>query len=97
MNSDNPILNSPYEEPLLHYSTSPDGSLNYNDIRKGRRIYTPDIQVMPTRQGPQENIFEVNDLKELYNGHIINLCRAEVGKWRNEKYHKENLLKLLFG
>ena len=68
MQSDNPILNSPYEEPLLHYNTAPDGSLNYNDIRKGRRIYSPDIQVIPTRQGPQENIFGVNDLKELYNG-----------------------------
>ncbi len=61
MNSENPILKSPYEEPLFHYATDKDGSLNYYDIRKGRRIFTPDIQVMPTKQGLQPSIFEVND------------------------------------
>ena len=34
MASDNPILNSPYEEPLLHYATDAEGSLNYNDNKK---------------------------------------------------------------
>lgn len=86
MASDNPILNSPYEEPLLHYATDAEGSLNYNDIRKGRRIFTPDIQVIPSRQGPQQSAFEINDFVEEYGTHIINLCRAEVGKWRKEKY-----------
>lgn len=86
MNSENPILNSPYDEPLLHYATDTDGSLNYQDIRKGRRIFTPDIQVMPTKQGPQSSIFEVNDLAAEYGEHLINLCRQEVGKWRAEKY-----------
>lgn len=33
MSSENPILNSPYEEPKLHYATDPDSSLDYNDIR----------------------------------------------------------------
>lgn len=87
MNSDNPILNSPYDEPKLHYATDADGSLNYNDVREGRRIFTPDIQVIPTRQGPQSSIFEVNDLEPQYGDHTINLCRKEVGKWRIEKYH----------
>jgi len=86
MSSENPILNSPYEEPKLHYATDADGSLNYNDIREGRRIFSPDIQVIPTRQGPQGSIFEVNDFAEEYGLHIINLCRKEIGKWRNEKY-----------
>ena len=86
MSSENPILNSPYDEPKLHYATDADGSLNYNDIRKGRRIFSPDIQVIPTRQGPQGSIFEVNDFAEEYGLHIINLCRKEIGKWRNEKY-----------
>ncbi len=62
MSSDNPILNSPYNEPLLHYSTDADGSLNYADIRDGRRIFVPDIQAIPTKQGPQTiNAFDVND------------------------------------
>ncbi|MFH1004882.1 MAG: DEAD/DEAH box helicase family protein [Bacteroidota bacterium] len=86
MTSDNPILNSPYEEPILHYATDAEGSLNYNDIREGRRIFTPDIQVIPSRQGQQQSAFEVNDFAEEYGTHLINLCRAEVGKWREEKY-----------
>jgi hypothetical protein len=42
MSDMNPILNSPYEAPQLHYATSHDGSLDYGDIRHGRRIFTPD-------------------------------------------------------
>lgn len=86
MSSENPILNNPYKEPLLHYATDLDGSLNYQDIREGRRIFTPDIAAMPSRQGPQANLFEVNDFEVEYSNHIINLCRKEVGKWRSEKY-----------
>lgn len=86
MSSDNPILNSPYDEPKLHYATDADGSLNYNDIRAGRRIFAPDMQAMPSRQGPQGSIFEINDFSAEYGNHIINLCRKEIGKWREEKY-----------
>jgi len=86
MNTDNPILNSPYDEPLLHYATDADGALNYSDIRQGRRIFTTDIQVIPTKQGPQSEIFEVNDTPGQYDSHLINLCRKEVGIWRNQKY-----------
>jgi len=86
MSSENPILNSPYDEPKLHYATDADGSLNYSDIRKGRRIFAPDMLAMPSRQGPQGSIFEVNDFAAEYGTHIINLCRKEIGKWREEKY-----------
>ncbi len=86
MNTDNPILNSPYHEPLLHYATDADGSLNYADIRDGRRIFTPDIQVIPNKQGPQTSAFEVNDFADEYGTHLINLCRKETGKWREAKY-----------
>jgi type III restriction enzyme len=86
MDKRNPILNNPYEEPKKHYATDPEGNLNYADIRKGRRIFTPDIQAIPVRQGPQGNLFEVNDLADQYGGHLINLVRAEVGKWRDSGY-----------
>src|SRR3972149_10175559 len=86
MEKQNPILNNPYEEPKKHYATDTDGNLNYADIRKGRRIFTPDIQAIPVRQGPQSNLFEVNDLADQYGGHLINLVRAEVGKWRDSEY-----------
>lgn len=86
MNKENPILNSPYLEPQSHYATDADGALNYDDIRTGRRIFAPDVISIPTKQGPQKSIFEVNDFAETYGTHLINLCRKEIGKWRSEKY-----------
>src|SRR6266542_2315048 len=86
MTNDNPILNNPYEEPKLHYATDAEGSLNYQDIREGRRIFTSDIQIMPQRQDAQPSIFDVNEDEAQYGLHIINLIRKEVGKWRNEVY-----------
>ena len=86
MNSDNPILNNPYEEPLLHYDTDRDGNLDYSNVCKGRRIFKPDIAVIPSRQSGQKEVFEWNDDAAEYEMHMINLCRKEVGKWRLEKY-----------
>lgn len=85
-NNQNPILNSPYHEPVYHYSTDEEGALNYNDIRKGRRIYAPDIHTIPVKQGPQGGLFEVNDYAEEYGTLLINLVRREVKKWREDKY-----------
>ena len=46
MSSENPILNSPYDEPKLHYATiatgKEKGSLEYSKIVEGRRIFNPD-------------------------------------------------------
>ena len=86
MSSKNPILNNPYEEPEYHYNTDAEGSLNYEDIVDGRRIYTSDLQVIPTRQQDQSSLFEINDMAYKYEEHIINLCRKEVGLWRKKKY-----------
>lgn len=86
MSADNPILNSPYVEPLLHYNTDSEGSLDYTDIRKGRRIFKADSAVIPTRQTGQKEVFEWNEDAEEYITHIINLCRKEVGQWRNANY-----------
>jgi len=86
MSIDNPILNSPYVEPLLHYSTDSEGALDYSDIRKGRRIFKVDSAVIPTRQTGQREVFEWNEDVEGYKTHIINLCRNEVGQWRAAKY-----------
>ena len=58
MSADNPILNSPYLEPLLHYDTDSEGSLDYTSIRKGRRIFKADSAVIPTRQTGQKEVFE---------------------------------------
>ncbi|GAA4458790.1 DEAD/DEAH box helicase family protein [Nibrella saemangeumensis] len=82
----NPILNNPYEEPQLHYATDATGNLNYEDIRTGRRIFTPDIQVIPQKQGPQKQLFSVNDYEPQYGEQLVNLVRKEVGRWRADGY-----------
>ena len=87
---DNPILNNPYQEPTLYYDTDSDGSLDYNQIRQGRRIFKENASVVPTKQKPQKEIFEWNDDAEGYLTHIINLCRREVALWRNADYPNTN-------
>ena len=92
MSVENPILNSPYLEPKLHYATlatGPEkGALDYTKIVDGRRIFDPEAEgALPTRQtSPQGQIFEVNDFANEYGTHIINLCRKEVGLWRASNY-----------
>jgi type III restriction enzyme len=86
MTSENPILNSPYEEPILYYDTDSEGSLDYGKICEGRRIFKPDTTVIPTRQTGQRELTEWNDDVEQYGTHLINLCRKEVSNWRNENY-----------
>jgi len=86
MSAKNPILNSPYQEPTQHYDTDSGGNLDYNNVVPGRRIFKPDAAVIPMRQTGQKDVFEWNDDSEEYITHLINLCRKEVGKWREEKY-----------
>ena len=86
MSADNPILNSPYVEPLLHYNTDSEGSLDYTDIRKERRVFKIDSAIIPTKQTGQKEVFERNEDAEEYSTHIINLSRKEVGLWRKANY-----------
>lgn len=86
MSSENPILNNPYAEPLLHYDTDSEGSLDYTKIRTGRRIFKAESAVIPTRQTGQKEIFGWNDDAGEFLTHIINLCRKEVGIWRISNY-----------
>lgn len=82
----NPILNSPYLEPKCHYSTAEDGALDYEEVLKGRRVFSPSGQVIPVRQGPQKNLGYAEQSTPDIDNHIVNLCRKEIGKWRDEKY-----------
>jgi type III restriction enzyme len=93
MANDNPILNNPYLEPLLHYATyttgTDKGSLDYTKVVDGRRIFVPETegQVIPVKtRDKQTQIFEVNDFEPQYGQHIINLCRKEIAKWREDNY-----------
>ena len=84
--NNNPILNSPYDEPKFHYNTNLSGELDYEQTEKGRRIFKPDQNVIPTKQGSQKEFFEINDLAADYQNHIINLIRTEINAWRESGY-----------
>lgn len=87
MVEENPILNGPYSEPTRYYRTLPDGTLDYTKTKRGRRPYDPTINTpIPVRQGPQEQIFDQDELQEGAENHIINILRREVGTWRAAKY-----------
>ncbi|MEF8707603.1 MAG: DEAD/DEAH box helicase family protein [Candidatus Accumulibacter propinquus] len=84
--ADNPILNSPYDEPARHYATDAQGNLNYRDIRPGRRIFTPDVPQIPIGQPNQGSMFDVNDFRAEYGEHLINRLRDELRAWRQAGY-----------
>lgn len=86
MSERTPILNSPYEEPKYHYHTATDGTLDYTDVRNGRRLFVPDLQAIPTRQGAQRTLLSVNEFEEEYRTLLINLIRKEVKAWREAGY-----------
>ena len=86
-NDQNPILNNPYEAPEWHYATNQAGELDYSRPVKGRRVFTPEIQSIPVRQGSQSELLELNELAAAdYGNHIVNLLRREVATWRQAKY-----------
>lgn len=81
-----PILNNPYEEPQLYYDTDADGNLDYSRIVKGRRPYTSNIDIMPSRQG-QQSLFGGSDFENGDpNAKFINDIRVQVRQWRENNY-----------
>jgi type III restriction enzyme len=86
MSSHNPILNNPYLEPKLFYDTDSEGNLDYQKVCEGRRLFKPDIAVIPTRQTAQREVFEWNADQAGFEAHVINLCRKEIGLWRKDNY-----------
>ncbi len=81
-----PILNGPYQEPVLHYATTPDGNLNYEDRRPGRRIFAPETPQVPLGSQPQAGMFDINDFAAQYGDHLVNRLRERVGQWRRDGY-----------
>jgi len=83
----NPILNNPYEEPLLHYATNAEGELDYENIQPGRRFFTGRVAAMPVTVGPQKEFSAISDdLARSYGPLLVNLIRREIGAWRAASY-----------
>ncbi len=86
MSSSNPILNNPYEEPRLYYATNSKGELDYEQVMPGRRLFSPEIQSIPVKSGPQKEIPMLEETQAAYGSHLINLLRREVKLWRDTAY-----------
>jgi type III restriction enzyme len=80
---DNPILNSPYEQPDRHYVIGPQGPTG--EIRDGRRPSESFIPIAITRKGKafeQEGFdFDLTRERREKNS-LINDVRRDVEKWR---------------
>ena len=85
--SQSPILNNPYEEPLYHYDTDAEGNLDYDNVREGRRPFATEVSLTAKKRGGQGDLFTGNDLyQEDEDAKFINTMRDEVKKWRIEGY-----------
>ncbi len=80
----NPILNNPYDEPSRHYQTGLDGTLNYQIINNGRRLFDPQISPIPIKKGEQLSL-PISAPPPIQD-HLINRIRKEVINWRELEY-----------
>lgn len=88
MNEFNPILNNPYEEPQKYYETSAvDGSLDYENIVKGRRAFIPYLNPIPKKKGSQGHLYSTKEFEDAYSYTLINKIRKEISGWRNSGYN----------
>jgi type III restriction enzyme len=79
---ENPVINSPYEEPRRHFVFGRDGITN--EIGEGRRESTFFIPIAPTRRKEAQldlDSFMTSD--RMQPNDLINRIRREVGTWRH--------------
>lgn len=84
---DNPILNTPYDQPDRYYEIGPHGPTG--EVRKGRRPSESFVPIAATRKGPtskggtvQESFdFDATGERREKNS-LINDVRRDVAKWR---------------
>lgn len=81
----NPILNNPYAEPTAHYNVADSGEVGVAQLRDGRRPFTHDVSAVPV-PAKQLSAFGVSDFNSAYENQLVNLLRAEMGKWRSANY-----------
>lgn len=80
---DNPILNSPYEQPDRYYEIGPTGPTG--EIREGRRPSESFIPIAVTKKGKrgQQEAFDFDATGERREKNdLINSIRRDVAKWR---------------
>lgn len=82
---ENPVLNSPFEEPSQHFVFAREGITN--QVADGRRESAFFIPIAPVkRRGPQVAFDTEWTLDRMQPNALINRIRAQVGIWRQGGY-----------
>ena len=83
---ENPILNSPYNEPTRHFKFSDEGITN--EIECGRRTSSYFIPIaQPRKKGTRQIAFDTEWTKDRIEENVlVNQIRASVSKWRLGHY-----------
>ena len=86
--SDNPVLNNPYEEPKYYYDTDMNGNIDYATVINGRRPFGYDVNIVPNKRVGQAIFSQEDFASGDPNAEFINGIRKEVKEWRKAGYPK---------
>jgi type III restriction enzyme len=86
---DNPILNSPFEEPTRHFRFDDDGITN--EVVEGRRVSSYFVPIPQSKKkggkGSKQLAFETEWTQDrLEENRVVNLIRGRVNLWRQGGY-----------
>lgn len=83
---ENPIINSPFDEPTRHFRFSDEGITN--ELVDGRRTSSYFVPIArPKKKGGQRSLFETEWTQErIQENKLINDIRRRVGLWRKGGY-----------
>ena len=84
---ENPVINSPFNEPERHFQFTEDGITN--EIVEARRVSSYFIPVpRPKKKGKQQQLSFATEWKEdrIKENEFINQVRIRVAKWRHRGY-----------
>jgi len=83
---ENPIINSPYEEPLKHFRFSDEGITN--EIIEARRVSSYFIPIPKSRKRGKSQLSLSTEWTEdrIQENQFINQIRAKVADWRKIRY-----------
>jgi type III restriction enzyme len=83
---ENPVLNSPFEEPSRHFRFDDEGITN--DIVEERRISSYFIPIaQPRKKGSQQLPFDTEWIRDrIEENKVVNRIRQRVGLWRKGGY-----------
>ena len=90
---ENPILNSPYDEPKRHFRFTDEGITN--EIVEERRISSYFVPIArPRKRGGNQLTFDTEWTEDrIEENKFINQVRERVSQWRNQKYPSSTITK----